>query len=113
MPHVDQAFGIEDKLRRYSLAPHHERNRGKANGFAVRLGIELDSIDYLEAEIRTGVSRVPICSVRPNPPYGLNCVVDFEITGRGNYSGRQARLRTIWELVDGQSRLRLINALLK
>jgi hypothetical protein len=46
-----EPLGIEDKLRTYSLVHDHEVGGPKANGFLIMLGIDLESIDYLIAEI--------------------------------------------------------------
>jgi hypothetical protein len=99
LPRAEEAFGIREKLAGYSLDPTHERGRSKARGFAAILGITIDSIDYLEAEIRQGVQRYPIKAVVDNPPYGWNYVVDFPLWGIGHYSGREANVRTVWELI--------------
>ena len=52
LPRYDEPVGIEEKLRTYSLVLDHEKGGPKANGFLVMLGISLDSIDYLELQIR-------------------------------------------------------------
>ncbi len=77
------------------------------------LGITIDSIDYLEAEIRQGVQRHPIRAVVDNSPYGWNYVVDLPLRGVGRYSERIVNFRTVWELITPDIPPRLVTALLK
>jgi hypothetical protein len=107
LPRFDEAFGIEQKLRDYSLAPAHEG--GKARDFFACLRLDLSEIDYLEQEIRRGISLAPIRSVRTNS-FGFHCAVQFPIAGPGDYSHRTAPVRTVWQLVHRESRPRLITA---
>lgn len=114
LPLGDEAFGIREKLAGYSLDLANQEGGGpKAKGFAVILGITLDSIDYLEAEIRRGIQQHPIKAVRVNEPYGWNCVVEFPLQGVGSYSERAENLRTVWELAEPLGPPRLVNAFLK
>jgi hypothetical protein len=113
LPRADEPVGVREKLCFYSLDPSHLYGGPKARGFAVILGITIDSVDHVEAEIYSSILRVPITSIRPNPPHGINCVVEFPLQGVGRYSGRSVPLRTIWELVSTDSRPRLVNAFLK
>jgi hypothetical protein len=98
LPRPEGAYEIREKLATYSLDPSHERGGPKARGFALILGITINSIDYLEAHIRVGIQRYPITVVVDNRPHGWSCVVEFPIRGVGRYSQREASLRTIWEL---------------
>ncbi len=85
----------------------------KAYGFAVILGITLEAIDYLDSEIKLAAQRRPIQAVVDNGPYGWKCVIDFPLEGIGSYSGRTAKVRTVWELVSPVYPPRLVNAFLK
>jgi hypothetical protein len=106
-------MGIEEKLRGYSLALGHERGRAKANGFAIMLGIEPESVDYLELQIREGISSTPISAVRSGASGGVICTVQFQIAGHGRYSHRTASLRTAWVLATSTAPPRLITAFLR
>jgi hypothetical protein len=75
-------MGVRDKLALYSLNLEHEDGAAKARGFAVMLGITLEHIDHLEAEISSGVLDTPISSVRDNAPYGISCVVELSVRGK-------------------------------
>ncbi|HST68286.1 MAG TPA: hypothetical protein VLI94_01350 [Solirubrobacterales bacterium] len=94
LPRPDEATGIREKLASYSLDPSHEKGGPKARGFALILGITIDSIDYLEAQIELEIQRHPIKTVIDNRPFGWNCLVEFPIRGVGRYSQREANLRT-------------------
>ncbi len=62
LPHYDEPVEIERRLRTYSLDLDHEEGGPKAQGFLTVIGIGLESIDYLEGEIRVGIARTPISS---------------------------------------------------
>jgi hypothetical protein len=110
LPRAEEAIGVREKLADYSLVPTHKKGGPKAHGFAVILGITIDSIDYVEAQILSGILRHPIEAVVDNRPYGWNCVVQFPIRGIGSYSERVADLRTVWELADPLLPPRLVSA---
>jgi hypothetical protein len=74
------------------------------------LGITVETINYLEAEILAGILDARIMSVRHNPPYGFTCAVDFPLRGVGEYRRRVVNLRTVWELASADSHPRLVNA---
>ena len=113
LPRAGEAFGVREKLSTYSLIPSHPDGGSKAQGLAQILGITLQSIDYLEDEIYNRIRITRISSVRPNAPYGINCVVQFSIRGVDPYSGRIAPLRTVWEFASPDSPPRLVSAFLK
>ncbi len=113
LPRAEEAFGVREKLSTYSLAATHSDGGPKAQGLAQILGITSQSLDYLEDEIYDRIQVTRISSVRQNPPHGVNCVVQFSIRGVGPYSGRIARLRTVWEFASSDSPPRLVTAFLK
>jgi hypothetical protein len=112
LPRAEEAFGIRNKLVTYSLAIDHHEGGPKARGLESILGFSLSSAAQLEAEIRQAIREVPIAAVRENPPYGINCVVDFSLQGIGVRSEVVARMRTIW-LAKRVAPPRLISAYLK
>ncbi|HSS43336.1 MAG TPA: hypothetical protein VLK37_12400 [Solirubrobacterales bacterium] len=113
LPRAEEATGVREKLASYSLNTDHHSGGPKARGFAVILGITMDSINYLEAEMRLAITRYPITAAVDNQPYGWKCVVDFPLEGIGRYSGRVAKVRTVWELTSPILPPRLVNAFLK
>jgi len=110
LPRASEAYGVREKLAQYCLNPEHPVGGPKAAGFALILGITLDSIDHLATEIREGVQRQPVAIVTDNEPYGVKCVVDIPIAGIGSYSGRTVKVRTVWELAAPPLPPRLISA---
>lgn len=104
-------MGIEVKLRNYLLVLDHEIGGSKANGFITMLGINLDTIGYLESRIRVGIAVTPISSVRLYEPDAVGCAVDFQIAGVGRYSRRRAWVRTAWRLDGPDARPRFSTAI--
>lgn len=104
---------MRQKLLDYSLEVRHETGGPKALGFERILGITRDDVDYVEQSIRIGILNAPVCSIRRNPPFGINCLVEFPIHGVGNKRLRTANLRTTWIFVDAASRPRLLTAFLR
>jgi hypothetical protein len=98
------------KLSTYSLNDGHAFGGPKARGFEAILGISIEAVDYLEAELRTGILNTPISSIRNNQPHGLNCVVEVPIRGLGDKDVRVVPVRTIWEITGRDARPRLVNA---
>jgi hypothetical protein len=111
----DEPIGIEEKLAGYSLNldPEKPHAWGKANGFLKMLGISLDSIDYLERQIRAGIAVTPVSPVRLEAAGAVICTVQFRIAGFGRYIDRTASLRTHWELTGPLDRPRMTNAFLR
>jgi len=104
---------VRRKLLDYSLEVGHETGGPKALGFERILGITSDDVDYIEQAIRVGILKAPIHSIRHNPPFGINCVVQFPIQGLGDKRLRAANLRTTWILVDASACPRLLTAFLR
>jgi hypothetical protein len=111
LPSAAQALGVRVKLETYSLDLTHNDGGAKARGFELILGITIDAIDYLEAQIMARVLDTPICEIRENPPYGVNCVVDMPISGIGAKADRVANVRTVWVLDHPGGPPRLVTAI--
>ncbi len=98
------------KLATYSLNVAHERGGPKARGFMLILGITIEAIDYLEAQIVARVLDTPICEVRDNGLYGVKCTVDMPIGGIGAKADRIVNVRTVWAFDRPGAPPRLVNA---
>ena len=109
LPRAGEPVGVRDKLLLYALKEQHEVGGPKATGFAVILGITAESVDHLEAEICIAILNAPVASVRDNPPYGTNCVVEIAVRGVGHLSERVVNVRTVWEHDEPGSRPRLVS----
>ncbi len=110
LPRAAEAFGVRYKLETYSLDITNEVGAPKARGFELILGITLDAIEYLEAQIMARVLDTPVCEVRANPPWGVNCVVDMPIPGIGAKAGRIGTVRTAWIISASGAPPRLVSA---
>lgn len=110
LPRAVEAFGVRYKLETYSLDFANEVGAPKARGFDLILGITLDAIEYLEAQILARVLDTPVCEVRENPPWAVNCVVDMPIPGIGARANYVANVRTAWIISTPGARPRLVSA---
>lgn len=113
LPRAAEAFGVRDKLARYSLDMTHKDGAPKAHGFARILGVRIADIGYLQGAIQTGILILPVNSMRDNSPWGINRVVMVPVRGLGERSERVANVRTVWESVGDDSPPRLVNAYVK
>jgi hypothetical protein len=113
LPRAAEAFGVRYKLATYSLDITHEVGGPKARGFEKILGITIDAIDYLEAQILIRVLETPINEVRDNPPYGTKCTVDMQIPGIGAKAERAVTVRTVWAYDQPGAPPRLVTAIPK
>jgi hypothetical protein len=96
LPRGAEAFGVRYKLATYSLDITHEVGGPKARGFELMLGITIDAIDYLEAQILARVLDTPVREVHDNAPYGSKGIVDMPIGGIGAKADRIINVRTVW-----------------
>ena len=110
LPRATEAFGVRRKLETYSLDVAHEKGGPKARGFEKILGITIDAIEYLEAQILTRVLDTPITEVHDNPPHGVNYVVDIQVRGIGAKADRVATVRTVWIISAPGDAPRLVTA---
>ena len=113
LPRAAGAIGVRQKLLDYSLEIRHETGGPKAQGFERILGITRNDVDYIEQLIRRGILKSPVNSIRQNPPFGVNCVVQFPIQGIRDKRSRIANLRITWILVDASACPRLLTAFLR
>jgi hypothetical protein len=110
LPRADEATGVRYKLETYSLDATHEDGGPKARGFECILGIRIEAIDYLEAQIMARVLDIPVSVIRDNSPYGVKCTVDMPISGIGAKADRIANVRTVWALDSPGAPPRLVTA---
>ncbi len=104
---------MREKLVGYSLDILHRDGGPKARGFERILGITIEDVDYLEAEILTGILTEPVGAVRDRPPYGIHCEVRVAIRGLGDKSDRLVEATTGWEFAFPDAPPRMTTAYLK
>ena len=110
LPRAADAIGVRYKLETYSLDPAHKDGGPKARGFELILGITIDAIDHLEAQILARILDTPVREVRDNAPYGIKCTVDMPISGIGAKADRIVNVRTVWAFDHPGAQPRLANA---
>ncbi len=110
LPRAAEAFGVRYKLETYSLDITHEKGGPKAQGFDQILGITIDAIDYLQAQILARALDTPVCRVQDNPPYGIKYTVDMPIRGIGAKADRVINVRTGWLISTAGDPPRLVSA---
>jgi filamentous hemagglutinin len=113
LPQAVEDTGVRRKLLDYSLNIAHERGGPKARGFERILGITIDHVDYLEAEIRAGILTAPVSAIRNAIPTGFSCVVDVPIGGLGVKRSRLITVRTAWLLIDATAVPRMTTAFVR
>ena len=113
LPRADEAFGVRRKLATYSLDLGHKHGGPKALGFERILGITIDAIDYLEAQIMARILDTPVSDIRDNQPYGVNYVVNIRVRGIGAKADRVVTVRTVWTFEDPGAPPRLVTAIPK
>jgi hypothetical protein len=110
LPRASEAFGVHDKLARYSLDLTNQVGGPKAKGFERILGITIDAIDHLETQILARICDTPVSVARDNLSRGLNCVVDMPIRGIEAKAHRVCNVRTAWTFDHPDSPPRLVSA---
>jgi hypothetical protein len=110
LPRAAEAYGVQVKLRGYSLNPEHDSGSHKARVFRAFLGITLDDADHLAEQLLTGVRETPISAVRDNPPHGILCEVLVAVRGVRGRADRTALTTTSWEYRSPGDAPRLVSA---
>ncbi len=110
LPSADSAYGVESKLRAYSLNPEHEVGAHKARVFRRMLGITLDDADYLTEQLLAGLREATISDVRDNAPHGVLCEVSIPVRGIGDAATRVVPVTTSWEYRSPEDAPRLVSA---
>lgn len=90
------------KLRDYCLDPHHPRGRHKARVFLSALGLLQRDADFLRAALLEAAREEEATPVEADD-HGDRYTVDFLLT-RGD---REARVRSSWIILRGESAPRL------
>ena len=96
LPNAERAVVQIEKLRTYSLNPHHEAGKHKARVFQAALGLTIDDADWLREKILAAVPGEDAYEGSPSV-FGRKYVVDILVT-RG---GRSGTVRTTWIIEHG------------
>ena len=112
LPRAAEAVGVHHKLETYSLALDHEDGGPKAYLFKQLLGITLEHIGHLEAEILREAARQPVSRVWATP-FGQRCQVLLPVRGVGIHQTHVMPVTTGWMLRYVGDRPRLVTAYIK
>jgi hypothetical protein len=110
LPRAADAYGVREKLTRYSLNPDHDDGGPKADAFARILGITAADLDYLARALLVGVQHHPIAEVRDRAEFGMQCRVIVPVRGLGQHAERVMNVRTAWEILRDGDAPRLVTA---
>jgi hypothetical protein len=108
LPDAEKAYGVHDKLARYSLKPGHARR--KADAFAHALAVTVDDLEYLADALLAGVRATPVSGVRPAGQHGFHCEVIVRVRGLRDRADRVANVLTAWQIRWAGDSPRLITA---
>ena len=105
LPNADVAIVEREKITEYLLNIEHRYGASKARYFA-RFGFTLEAWDVLASALREQAQRHEVARI-----YETLWGPRFEINGELNApDGRQPRIRSVWQLDEGEIAPRLITA---
>jgi hypothetical protein len=108
LPDAEKAYGVHDKLARYSLELGHARR--KADAFAHALAVTADDLEYVADALLAGVRATPLSGVRAAGQHGFHCEVIVPVRGRRDRADRVANVLTAWQIRSKGDPPRLITA---
>lgn len=108
LPEAENAYGVHDKLARYSLKPGHVKR--KADAFAHALAVTADDLEYLADALLAGVRATPVSGVRAAGQHGFHCEVIVRVRGLRDRADRVANVLTAWQIRSPGDPPRLITA---
>jgi len=103
LPNGDRAVVPIEKLRDYSLDPHHAEGKHKARVFASALGLGQDDAEWLRDQLLAAAPDQP-CELGRRTPHGQRYVMDLTIKHRG----KSAIVRSVWNVRSEQDSPRLV-----
>jgi hypothetical protein len=90
------------KLRDYCLDPYHPRGRHKARVFLSELALGQSDVDFLRAALLQAAREGDALPGEADV-YGERYTIDFLVT----HGGREAKVRSAWIILQGESAARL------
>jgi hypothetical protein len=108
LPNSEKAFVAITKLRDYSLNPDHESGGHKARVFRAALGLTINDVKWLRAQVLRIAREGDAVEGEPSP-FGKKYVIDAELT----HNERRAIVRTAWIIENGNDFPRLVSCYVK
>jgi hypothetical protein len=105
LPHAESAVVEQEKICGYLLNAKHQYGASKAKFFA-EFGFTLESWEVLAEALREHGQRHEV-SKEKETGFGSRYEVDGELTAP---DGRRPRVRTVWQVDQGETAPRLITA---
>jgi hypothetical protein len=105
LPHGDLAIVEQAKICEYLLNPAHRFGASKARFFAA-FGFTLDAWEVLAVALKKHGAENEVTKMKETG-FGPRYAVEGELT---TPDGRRPRVRTVWQLDEGQHAPRLITA---
>ena len=102
LPGGADAIVESSKLRDYCLDPHHPRGRHKARVFFSALGLQHNDADFLRTALLKA-AREDDAEPGETDDYVVRYTVDFWLSS----DDREARVRSSWIILRGESAPRL------
>lgn len=96
LPEAEKAYGVHDKLARYSLEPGHPRR--KAEAFAHALAVTGDDLEYVAGALLAGVRTTPVSGVRPRARTASTVRSLCKMRGLRDRADRVANVLTAWQI---------------
>lgn len=105
LPNAESAVVEREKITEYLLSPEHRYGASKARFFSL-FGFTLEAWDVLASALREHAQHHDVART-----YETVWGPRFEINGELNApDGRQPRIRSVWQLDEGEIAPRLITA---
>jgi hypothetical protein len=95
LPNAENAIVEVERLREYSLNPHHPQGNYKARTFLGKLGIGRNDAELLRSLVLEAILTAEVIEQEPTA-YGRRLVVDFEVERGTGFVRHKALVRTTW-----------------
>ncbi|HYG08441.1 MAG TPA: hypothetical protein VD835_00575 [Pyrinomonadaceae bacterium] len=95
LPNAERAVVDIEKLRDYSLNPHHPKGKHKARVFLEKLGLKADDAERLRKFILEAILTTEAIVQAPTK-YGRRYIVDFQLGQGEGFAATLVTIRSAW-----------------
>lgn len=106
LPNAESAVVDIEKLRDYSLNPHHPKGKHKARVFLSALGLRIDDAERLRKMVMDAI-LISEARAQPSTSYGQRFIVDFQVTGFDKSVTTTVTIRSAWIIRNSEDFPRL------